>query len=676
MTRYRAIIHPSSVRNLSALALLLTAVACGRDPAGDDDSASGTSTGGPAGSTSAAATTGDGSGDASSTVTGGVATTGGVGSTSGVGTTGGVESTGGVETTGGMGSTSDGGTTGESGSTGSTSGEGSSGTGGQGGDSSTGTGGVVPDEIVAVQLIGMNDFHGNLEPPSGSSGKITLPDTTKVDVGGAAYLATHLAALRLENPNTVFVSAGDLIGASPLTSALFADEPTIEVMNEMGLEFNAVGNHEFDDGWVELLRMQNGGCHPKDGCLDGTPFPGANFQFLAANVLTKKDPIETLFPSYGVREFGGVTIAFIGMTLEGTPEIVTPSGVAGLTFVDEAQRANALVPELQEKGIEAIVVLIHEGALTTGFYDQCEGISGPIVEIVNNLDPAIDVVITGHTHQAYNCQINDKLVTSAASFGRILTDIDLELSTKTGDVVSATASNVLVTREFADPKVDAFVAGYKQLAAPLANKQIGSITATLEKTPPKDGPGISTMGLVIADAQLAATADPKLGGAQIAFMNSGGVRADLVYPAAPGELADGIVTYGEAFAVQPFGNSLVVMTLTGAQIKALLEQQFTPGFEYVLQVSKGFTFTWSKSAQVGAKVDPSSIKLNGVTIDPAQNYRVVVNSFLAAGGDGFKVLIAGTERIGGVTDLQALEAYFASKSPIAPPALDRVTLVP
>lgn len=542
--------------------------------------------------------------------------------------------------------------------------------------SSSSTGDTGGDLLVKVQLLAFNDLHGNLEPPAGSSGKITLPDDSKVDVGGVAFLATHVAALRADNPNTIVVSAGDLIGASPLTSALFHDEPTIEAMNQLGLAYTAVGNHEFDDGASELLRMQTGGCHPIDGCSDGSPFPGADFKFLAANVLVSEQPIKTLFPSYAIHELDGVRIAFIGMTLESTPDIVTPIGNAGLTFLDEATRANALVPELQAVGVEAIVVLIHEGGYQSGYYDQCEGVSGPIVAITEQLDPAIDVVISGHTHSAYNCVIADKLVTSAASFGRLLTDIDLEISTLTGDITTATASNVLVTRDLADPDLSAFVATYKDLAAPLANKQIGTITATLDRYPPMMKPGLSTMGAVIADSQLAATAPVMLGAAQIALMNQGGVRADLLYPKAPGELVDGVVSYGEAFAVQPFGNSLVVMTLTGAQIDAVLEQQFSQNFSNVLQVSQGFSFAYSASAPLGARVDPASIKLDGVALEPDQSYRVTVNSYLAAGGDGFSVLLDGTDRLGGPNDLDAFADYLAEQSPIAPPALDRITELP
>ena len=635
---------------LSALSVALATGGCNNDSSGAEGSSS-----------SASSSSGEGPGATTDVEpTGGPASTGpgGTGSTgqdSTGGSTGAPSSTGG-ESTGSTGDSAD--------STDSTS-----------GDSSSGTGdtGVAPEEFVKVQIVALNDFHGNLEPPGG---KITMPDMTKVDAGGAAFLATHVAALRADNPNTILVSAGDVIGASPLISALFHDEPTIELMNQLGLAYNAVGNHEFDKGTAELLRMQSGGCSPIDGCADGTPFPGASFQFLAANVLVAQDPIKTLFPSYAVHDVDGVKIAFIGMTLEGTPGIVTPSGVAGLTFVDEVERANAVVPELTAMGVEAIVVLIHEGGYQAGTFDDCMGVSGPIVDIATNLSDKVDLVVSGHTHQAYNCVIGDKVVTSASSFGRVLTDIDLEISTTTGDVTSVAAKNIVVTRDAADPEIESFVSQYKLLAAPLANKQIGSITATLEYLAVKDGPGHATMGLVVADAQLAATADPKFGGAQIAFMNPGGVRADLSYPAAPGEAKDGLVSYGEAFTVQPFGNSLVVMTLTGAQIETLLEQQFTMAGNKILQVSEGFSFTWSASAPIGSKVDPASIKFAGVTVDPAKSYRVVVNSFLATGGDGFAVLVDGTDRLGGATDLEALQAYFAANSPVPPPALDRVTLAP
>ncbi len=526
-------------------------------------------------------------------------------------------------------------------------------------------------DTVTVQILALNDFHGNLEPPAGSSGRIG-----SINAGGVEYLATHIANLRAQNPNTVVVSAGDLIGASPLISALFHDEPTIEAFNLIGLDYNAVGNHEFDEGAAELLRMQNGGCHPTDGCLDGDGFAGADFQFLAANVVNTNSG-KTIFPPYAVENFRGTKVAFIGMTLEGTPTIVTPSGVAGLTFLDEADAANALVKELKRRQVETIVVLIHEGgAQAGGDYNSCVGISGPIVDIVNRLDDSVDAVISGHTHNAYNCVIDGKLVTSAASFGRLVTKVDLTIDRKSGDVVEMQANNNIVTRDVAkDARLTDLVMRYGTLAAPFANRIIGTITADiLRATNPA---GESALGDVIADSQLLATTPAGFGDAVIAFMNPGGIRADLAYNnSIAGELP-GQVTYNEIFTVQPFGNSLVTMSLTGAQIDTLLEQQFdnpAPGQSRILQVSNGFTYTWSQSAPTGSKV--SNLMLNGVAIDPAATYRVTVNSFLADGGDNFAVLKEGTNRLGGAVDLDALEAYFVANSPVAPGPQNRITFVP
>jgi 5'-nucleotidase len=529
---------------------------------------------------------------------------------------------------------------------------------------------------IGVQVLAINDFHGQLKPPAAGGGRIA-----GIDAGGAEYLATYVAALRATNPNSVVVSAGDLIGASPLLSALFHDEPTIEAMNLIGLDLNAVGNHEFDEGAQELLRMQAGGCHPVDGCQDGDGFGGAKFRFLAANVVSESTG-ETLFPPVLIKRFthprhGGETkVAFIGMTLEATPLIVTPSGVAGLRFLDEADTANALVPKLRGQGIEAIVVVVHEGGFPTGAYNDCPGISGPIVDIVERLDPAIDVVITGHTHQAYNCVIDGRLVTSAASVGRLVTDIDLTLDTRTKDVVRTRAQNVIVTRTVApEPQITTLIAKYEALAAPLENRPIGRIAATLSRT--ANAAGESALGNVIADAQLAATAPAQFGGAQIAFMNPGGVRADLDFPSSAAGEGDGVVTYGEAFTVQPFGNSLVTLTLTGAQIATLLEQQFVgcpngQRFNRILHPSRGFSYAWNALGPDCDKVDPASIRLNGIAVLPQQRYRVTVNSFLADGGDLFGVLTAGSERLGGAQDIDALEAWLRDNPELAPPALNRI----
>ncbi len=528
-----------------------------------------------------------------------------------------------------------------------------------------------------IQILSLNDFHGNLEPPSGSGGRI---GTTLA--GGAEYLATHVRALRATNPNTLFVSAGDLIGATPLVSALFHDEPTIEAFNLMGLDYNGVGNHEFDEGVGELLRMQYGsqlggdGCHPVDGCRDGDGFAGASFGFLAANVKYKSNG-ETIFPPYAIHHFPGVKVAIIGMTLEGTPSIVSPAGISHVDFLDEADTVNALVPVLKQQGIETIIVLLHEGGSTTAPLNEttinsCVNPTGPLPPIVAAMDDEVDVVITGHTNWAVNCVIDGKIVTGAAHQGRLVTDIDLTVSRASKDVVAATVNNVIVTRTV--PKaadLTALIAKYQALAAPFANRVIGKITATITRT--ANAAGESALGDVIADAQ-SYDAQQAGTGSQMAFMNAGGIRADLLYPSSPVGEGDGNVTYGEAFTVQPFGNSLVTMTLTGAQIDALLERQFTGG-NGILQISDGLAYVRTTSGPVGDKV--TNITLQGFPISPVTTYRVTVNSFLADGGDNYGVLTQGTNRIPGNVDTDAFENYLvANPGGIAPGPQNRITLVP
>jgi 5'-nucleotidase len=530
---------------------------------------------------------------------------------------------------------------------------------------------VTKAATTKVQILGLNDFHGNLEPPSGSGGRI---GTTLA--GGVEYLATHVDALRATNPNTLFVSAGDLIGATPLISALFHDEPTIEAFNLMGLDYNGVGNHEFDEGVDELLRMQNGGCHPVDGCQDGDGFAGAEFDMLAANVKYKSSG-ETIFPPYAIHEFDGVNVAVIGMTLEGTPDIVSPAGISHVDFFDEADSVNALVPVLKAQGIQTFVVLLHEGGTVADSINEitinsCNNPTGALPPIVDRMDDAIDVVVTGHTNWAVNCKIDGKIVTGAAHQGRLITDIDLTLSRATKDVVSATVNNTIVTRTVPKaPALTTLVDKYRSLSAPLANRIIGQVTSTITRT--NNAAGESALGDVIADAQLYATTPASLGGAQIGFMNPGGIRADITFPSSPAGEGDGNVTYGEAFTVQPFGNSLVTMTLTGAQIETLLEQQFNRNA--IMQVSAGFAYTWDATAPLGSRVDPASITLQGVPIDPAVNYRVTVNNFMADGGDGYLVLKEGTNRLGGDVDLDALEKYFIAQGVVAPGPQNRITRI-
>ena len=553
---------------------------------------------------------------------------------------------------------------------------------------------------VSIQILGLNDFHGQLEPlvataTSGgrigavSSGVCAPPGC--YPAGGVEYLATHVRNLRAENPdNTVFVSAGDLIGATPLLSALFHDEPTIEAFNQLELDYNGVGNHEFDEGIDELLRMQygnrpgpgyhparNNGCHPVDGCGDNTQFRGATFDFLAANVTYKNRPQTTIFPPYAIHKFdGNLKVAFIGMTLEGTPLIVSPDGISNVDFRDEAATVNALVPKLQRQGVEAIVVLLHEGGSpsNTGgdpaLINSCNNPSGALPPIVAAMDDAVDIVITGHTNWAVNCVIDGKVVTGAASQGRLVTDIDAKIDPRTHDFVEIAVANKIITRDVA-PAADLteLVARYNVFAGPIASQRVGSTTDVLNRTTTPAGE--STLGRLIADAQLASSQAAGAGG-QIAFMNPGGIRQDL---------DAGDITYSEAFNVQPFSNIVTTKSYTGAQIERLLEQQFVTSAggtrTLILPVSAGFSYTWDSAPEaVGNRIDPASIMLDGAVIDPAATYRVTMNNFLGSGGDDFPIFREGTDEQTGSDDLVALIDYLGDHDPYTPVTEARITRLP
>jgi 5'-nucleotidase len=525
---------------------------------------------------------------------------------------------------------------------------------------------------VELRILAINDFHGYLQPPPGGI-RISDPDdkTKKITVpaGGAEHMATLVSQLRTGKSNTIFVAAGDLIGASPFLSAMFHDEPTIESLSMMGLEVASVGNHEFDEGKDELLRMQNGGCHPVDGCQGPHRFAGARFRYLAASTIETRTG-KTIFSPYEIKQFDGIPVAFIGLTLKGTPDIVSPPGVAGLEFRDESETVNALVPELKARGVEAIVVLIHEGGFPTGDYNECPGISGPIVDIVKRFDKAVDVVVSGHTHQAYTCEIEGRLVTSGDKYGTIVTTIDLKLDPATRDVISARADNIIVrTGAYAKhPEQTALLEAYDRVAGPIANRVAGAITTSLSRVP--NDAGESVLGDLIADAQLDATRAGDNGGAAIAFTNPGGIRSDIV------KKPDGAVSYADVFASQPFRNQLVTLTLTGAQLKNMLEQQWLdPARPRILQVSKGFSYAWDNAKPLGEHVLADRMSLNGQRIEPATAYRVTVNNFLSVGGDGFTVLKEGTAPRFGTYDVDALYAYFQANSPISPAITDRIARI-
>jgi 5'-nucleotidase len=522
---------------------------------------------------------------------------------------------------------------------------------------------------VDLRILAINDLHGYLHASSGGIRIADPNDTTRkitVPAGGVEHMATLVKELGKGRKNTIFVAAGDLIGASPFLSAMFHDEATIESLSLMGLALASVGNHEFDEGGVELKRMQNGGCHPVDQCQGPHPFSGAKFHYLAASTIETATG-KTIFPPYEVREFDGIPVAFIGLTLKGTSGIISPASSAGLEFHDEAETVNALVPELKARGVEAIVVLIHEGGYPTGNYNECPAISGAIVDIVRKFDRAVDLVISGHTHQPYVCNIDGRLVTSADKYGTLVTAIDVTLDATSHDIVSAKADNVIVRSNTLakDPEQTALIAAYDKLAAPIGNRRAGSITATLSRVP--NAAGESPLGDIVADAQLAATMSAATGGGVVAFTNPGGLRADIA------ARDDGLVTYADVFASQPFRNQLVTLTLTGNQIKMMLEQQWLdPRRPRILQVSRGFSYAWDDSKPFGERVIASSMSLNGAAVDPVKSYRVTVNNYLSTGGDGFAALTEGAAQQFGIYDADALYAYFQAKSPISPAPADRI----
>lgn len=520
-----------------------------------------------------------------------------------------------------------------------------------------------PAAPVELRILAINDFHGNLRPPPGGIRINDPEDKTKkvmVNAGGAEYMATLVKQLSAGHKNTIFVAAGDLIGASPFLSAMFHDEPSVESLSMMGLAITSVGNHEFDEGKTELLRMQYGGCHPEDGCQGPHPFAGAKFHYLAASTVETATG-KSVLPPYEIREFEGIPVAFIGLTLKETAGIVSPKGISGLEFRDEAETVNALVPQLKAEGIEAIVVLIHQGGEPSGDYNECPAITGPIVDIVKKFDRAVDVVVSGHTHRAYVCDIDGRLVTSGDKYGTLVTAIDLKLDPATRDIVGAKAENVIVANASLakDPEQTALIDAYDRLAAPIANRPAGSVTQTLSRVPNEAGE--SALGDVIADAQLAATREAANGSAVIALTNPGGIRTDIV----PKE--NGAVSFGELFASQPFRNRLVTMTLTGRQIKELLEQQWLdPKRPRILQVSNGFSYAWDAARPFGERVMAETMMLGDRPIEPGTGYRVTLNDYLAVGGDGFTVAKQGTSVQYSSYDADALFAFFRAHGPIGP----------
>ena len=568
---------------------------------------------------------------------------------------------------------------------------------------------------VTVKVVAFNDFHGNLLSPGTAS---TAPGQPAVTVGGADYLAAYIAQLVSQNRHHVVVSAGDVVGASPLVSAAYHDEGTIEAMNMAGLNIASVGNHEFDNGPTELLRKQHGGCLPNDAhtCLEKGKFPGAKFEYLAANVITTANS-KTLFPAYTVRTFGGVKVAFIGLVLKDTPSMVVSSGVAGLAFKDEADTVNALIPQLHARHINAIVVVIHQGgfpapadASVPDSINDCAGQLGspansPILSLMSRFDDAVDLVISAHTHVAYNCLIANSKgrpvpLTQASAFGRMLTGIDLTLDKHTGHVTKIVANNLLVSQPEADTptspvhpfllsarvkKIRALLADYQTAVNTMNNQVIGEIAGPLPETLLPSGEQLA--GDLVEDAQLSVTAPASAGGAVVSFGNASGVRADF---GPPGVTYPHDVTYGEAFSVRPFGNTLMTITLTAQNLKDFLEQQFNgcngQNQDSPLEVSNGFHFEWSASAAACHKIvtvtlGNEAIVTNGVVQNPSKTYRVTVDNFLGAGKGNFSVLLQGTNPVNGPLDIDSVVTYMSAQHktpnpPYAPPTAPRIVKLP
>ncbi|MCA9675596.1 MAG: bifunctional metallophosphatase/5'-nucleotidase [Kofleriaceae bacterium] len=504
------------------------------------------------------------------------------------------------------------------------------------------------DGPATVHVLAFNDLGGALTPSADGR-------------GGVAYLAGEVARRRTDH--TVVVSAGDLIGASPLISALFHDEPTIEAMNVMGLDLAAVGSHEFDEGTAELQRMQHGGCHPVDGCTPGQTFDGASFQYLAANVVDTTTG-EGIFPATALRTIDGVVVGFVGLASEDTPATTLASGIPELAFADELETVQAVLPGLRDAGAQVIVVLVHAGGVHAGGPDDCDGLAGPIVTLATALDGEVAMIVGGRTNDAYACRLGNVVVTSAGSAGQLLTDATLTIDRATGVVLAASLHNATVTTAKApDAAVAAVVDHYDALVAPRRDQVVATITTTIGTG--QTLAGELPMGDVIADAMLEATATST--GAQAALMNRGGVRAALTYAASPPEAVDGQVTYGEAFAVQPFSNLVSTVTLSGADLALALDHWSATA---PLQVA-GLTYTWHASAAPGARVTPADIVLGGAAVEATQSYRVTVNSIV--GDPGTTPSMAGaTDTVGAGIDLDLLVSYLAAHSPVGLPDGPRI----
>ncbi|MRV75221.1 bifunctional metallophosphatase/5'-nucleotidase [Duganella sp. FT92W] len=522
--------------------------------------------------------------------------------------------------------------------------------------------------IATIQLATLNDFHGHLEPS-----KVTYTDLAgkerTVTAGGAAMIAGALNTWRREDPELLLVAAGDLIGASPALSLMWADEPTLAAMDRLGLRASSVGNHEFDAGRVELLRQQKGGCaspRPDKACRFDGAWPGAKFQYLAANVfdmVTNKP----FLPAYHIEQVRGVKVAFIGAVLKDATSTILASGVAGLNFADEAQSINRVLPELRAQGVNAFVVLIHEGGRTPSAPQKtdCADLRGPIVDVVRKLDPAIRVVISGHSHKGYLCRVDGRLVTQAEMGGHVMSRIAIDIDRATGRVVGERASNVVLEQGTFQPDVamESFLQSVRARSDQALARPVARLAVDTLERPTDDYVDESALGDLIADSMLYGA---RSYGAQIAFMNRGGIRTSLRTG------AGNVANLGHLQAVLPFGNTLEIVNMTGAQIYAVLEEQFIANRRVtrgLLQVSDGFTYQWNPARPEGMRVVDKSVLLHGVQIEKDSTYRVAINHFLAEGGDSFPTFTRATNAAPtNIRDIDALVDFLTSRDRAGKPA--------
>lgn len=513
---------------------------------------------------------------------------------------------------------------------------------------------TAPARPVTVNLLAINDLHGRIEPPPGAEGLYR-----GAPVGGIDRLATHLRRAGLGRSDTLLIGGGDMMGGSPFLSAYFDETPTIAALNALPLAVTSIGNHELDDGAAGFRRRLAGQRKAAIRCVR------PRYTYLAANLRVDGKP---LLAASAIRRINGVRIGFIGATLADTLNMLTPSATRGLIVLDPAEAVNAAAHRLEQQGVHATVLLIHEGLRSNPSSgvetdpDGCTNPSGDLLATLARLSPSIKVVVSAHTHNAYICRINGRLVTSGDAFGRMFTRLTLSVDRASGRILDAQARNSIVTHDLpADPAERRIVARYRGPAERVTSRIVGSATALISRT--KDGAGASPAGALMADAFLAAGPDR----ADLAFMNSGGIRADLVADAA------GKVSYGAVYALAPFGNRLSTVTMTGATLRRLLEQQFVRESPNILQVSTGFTYSYRRDAPAGEHVVRGSMRLDGRPIAPDQRLRVRISDFLAGGGEGLSAFKEVTDAVAGPLDRDALIQYLGARSPVSPPPLDRIT---